>query len=134
MQGPPIPLFKSGGDPLLHGENLPQRCPAFIDVLGLEFPAQSLDGLIGKHRDKQVSLGPVFLVMVDGAQPQFRFQTAEDRLQVGQHGIGLPQGSLIPVLLIGSQAVDTRMGQLRAGNRHPLPGQRGYLGAGFIRG
>lgn len=47
--------------------------------------------LIGKHGEGQVLLGPIFLVVMDWPQAQFRLQAAENSLQIGQLGVGLSQ-------------------------------------------
>ena len=93
------------GDPLLAGELVAQALPTEVNVLGLEPDAQAVDQVVGQHRDEQMAVDPGALVVVDGTQAQLRFQRAEHRLQIGEHDIGLPQGGLVPIALIGAQAI-----------------------------
>ena len=65
MQGATVALAESGAYPLLDSEYVAQRCPAFVDTVGLEFAPHGLDRLIGQHGDEQVSFSPILLVMVD---------------------------------------------------------------------
>lgn len=134
MQSSAILLSESGSDPALPGKNAAQCRPAFLKTVTLESAAQDLNRLIGQHSDEQMPIGPILPVIVDWSQAQFRLETAEVRFQIGEHGIGPPQGVLIPVQLIGAQAVDPGMGQYRPGKRQLFPGQGRHLVAGFVRG
>lgn len=62
----------------------------------------------------------------------FNLRKTASSLQIGQHGIGLPEDFFIPYQLIGSQAVDPRMSQHRPGNRDFLPRQSQNFIAGCI--
>jgi len=67
MQGPAGFLGEEGGHPLLSGKDFPQREPAVIDTLQVEFSPQDLNRLIGQHGDEQMAVDPVFLVVRDRA-------------------------------------------------------------------
>ena len=81
-----------------------------------------------------MAIGPLLFMMVHRPPPQFRLQTAKDRFQIGQHGVGPPQGGLIPGDVVGAQTVDPGMSQHRPVERSFLLGQGHRLGAALIRG
>lgn len=96
MQGTTVTLAERGGDPLLHRQDLAQASPGHGLIGGLQFTPDGLDQLISQHSDEQMPLGAFFLVMEHRTQAEFRFEAAEHRLEVGQHGIGVPQLRRLP--------------------------------------
>ena len=72
-------------------------------------PADGLHQLVGKNGDEQVAVGTAPGLVVDRTQAEFRLQRAEHGFQVGEHRVGAPQGLLVPVDDIGTQAIDVRM-------------------------
>ena len=69
-----------------------------------------------------------------GAQPELGLERAEDGFDVGERGVGAPQGVLVPVGLAAAEAVDARMGGHRAVLGLTGPGDGGGLLAGFVGG
>lgn len=59
-------------------------------------------------------------------------QAPKDGFQIGQHRVGFPEGSLIPMGFVGAQAIDPRMGEHRAGERFFLPREGGGLLTGGV--
>lgn len=103
----------------LAAEPVQKTVAAAIDVgLCALRAAQDCTRLAGQHRDDQVPFRPIFPAMADRPQAQFRLEAAEDRLQIDEHGTGVPQGVLIPAQLVGAQAVEAQFGSILA--QHPL--------------
>jgi hypothetical protein len=50
-----VSLLEGGGDPVLASVLLPQACPAFVNPVLFEFPADDLNGLIGEGGDDRPS-------------------------------------------------------------------------------
>ena len=66
-----------------------------------------------------------------GPQSELRFQGTEDGLKIGEGDIGSPQGFLVPIGLIATQAIHPWVGHHRAFDRAAGEAHRGgALGAG----
>ena len=72
---------------------------------------EDLDRLIGDDGDEEMSIGPAFLVVVDGSETELGLERAEDGFHIREHGVRLPHGVGVPVETIGAQAVDTGLVQ-----------------------
>ena len=101
-----VGAFEGDGDAILPAKRTAYSLPAQMDPGGLELEANRVYQMVGKHGDEQMSAYPIGLAMVDGAQSELGFEAAKDRLQVRKHGVGPPQGRLVPRVLVGAQAVD----------------------------
>lgn len=86
----PIGALELGSGTHLTGEAPAQCLPAVVDIPGFKLMADSVHEMVGEDRDKQVPAHPIGLVMINGPQTEFGFETAKDRLQIGQHGVGMP--------------------------------------------
>jgi hypothetical protein len=64
----------------------------------------------GTNGDEQMPLGAIFFLVEHRAQAEFRFETAEHRLQIGQHHVGAPRGGRVPRGFIAAQAIHPRIG------------------------
>ena len=103
-------------------------------AVGAQPGADDLDELVGDDGDEQMAVGPPRLVVVDGTQAELGLQGAEDGLDVGEGGVGAPQGVFVPIGLAAAQAVDARMGGHRAVLGPSGPGDGGGLLPGLVGG
>ena len=55
VKGFTVSLLEGGGDSILASELLPQACPAFVNPVLFEFPADDLNCLIGEDGDDRPS-------------------------------------------------------------------------------
>ncbi len=58
-----------------------------------------------------MSIGPAFLVVVDGSETELRLEGAKDGFHIREHGVRLPHSLRVPVETIRPQAVDTGLVQ-----------------------
>jgi hypothetical protein len=122
MQRAAIALAESRRRPALDREGLAQSRPTVVDASRVELDPKELHALVSQHGNEQISVGAIFLVMVDRPQAQFTLQTAKHTFQVGQQRIGTPEPLFIPVELMGTQAHD------RTRNARKKPGDRNCYG------
>ena len=114
VQGTSVGAPEGGGDALLAFEDAAQRGPTGVLAVGSQPGADDLHELVGDDGDEQVAIGPPRLLVVDGAQSEFGLQGTEDGLDIGEGGVGAPQGVFVPVGLAAAQAIDAWMGGHRA--------------------
>jgi hypothetical protein len=134
MQGAPVALAEGSGDALLDGEHRAQTGPRGVLARRLQLEPDRLHQLIRQDGDEQMPLGAVLFMVEHRAQPEFGLEAAEHRLEIGEHGIGVPQPFGVPAGFVGAQAVDAGMGEHGALARDFHPGHGGGVGAGFVRG
>ena len=129
VEGAAVLAAEGGSDPVLALEDAAQGGPACGLTEPGEASADDLYELVGEDGDEQVSVGTVLLLVEDGAQAEFGLEGAEHGFEIGEHGVGAPEGFLIPVTEIGAQAVDTRMSEHGARAGLALPGDGHGLAA-----
>ena len=61
--------------------------------------------MVSQYRDKHVDLDPVFLLMEMGVQAQGGLESAEGRLDPGEHDVSLPNLFIGEVLAVGAQHI-----------------------------
>ena len=62
-----------------------------------------IEEMISQYRDKQVGIDPVFLLMEIGAQAQGGLESAEGRLDPGEHDVSLPNPFIGEVFAVGAK-------------------------------
>ena len=104
VQRAPVGAAEGGGDALLAFEDAAQRGPTGVFTVGAQPGADNLHELIGDDGDEQVAVGPSRFLVVDGTQAELGLERAEDSLDVGERGVGAPEGVFVPVGLAAAQA------------------------------
>lgn len=97
MQRATIGAAHAGGGTPLHLHRLAQGLPTVIDFcLRLELGANQLHTLVRQHRNEQMPVRAILLVVKHRAQTQLTLEAAKHTLNIGQTRIGLPQLFCVP--------------------------------------
>ncbi len=93
---------EGGGDAREGAQSVADRRPAGCHTRLRHPGAEDLDGLVGDHRDEEMSIGPAFLVVVDRSETELGLEGAKDGFHIREHGVRLPHGFRVPVQTIRS--------------------------------
>ena len=134
MQGAAVWPSEGGGDALLAFDEPSEGGPGGVAAVGAQTGSDELDELVGDDGDEQVAVGASRLAVIDESEAEFGLERTEDGFDIGERGVGAPEGIFVPVGLAAAQAVDAPMGEHRAVLGAAGPGDGDGLIAGLVGG